>query len=157
MPYTERTYQLLGKAYADSGSVSTVCTYDGVETHNGAIPTMNAVAPVQNIVEEPLCSFTRPLTEYNVTKTFTMTVTGGTVFVSGLAANCTDPTAFADFNKVCTPLPEVKTNVRLDGTLIDAVEADDGWHYMVPDGSTIEIDWVIPKPAMGVPGHKGGV
>lgn len=161
MPYTERTAQIWGKAYADSGQVSCTCSIDGVEVHNGVIPTVNATPPAQNITEEALCSFTIPLSTWGTTISHSMTVTGGTVFISNLYTDCSNPDDYAEFNPVNAndpATPEVKTNVRIDGTLIDSVEPEDGFHYRVPDGSTIEIDWFIPTPDPGVPGkHKMSV
>lgn len=100
-----------------------------------------------------MCSFTQHHLIFNTTKRLVMTITGGTLFVAGMQMDNMDLADLTAFQVITSIAPSIKTNIRIDGVLIDSVETDDGWVYRVDDGQTISIDWVLPSPDSGTPGR----
>lgn len=148
-----RTIQILGKAYSESGSVNMTCTIDGVQQFNGPVPTVNSALPDQNLDHEVL--FTVDVDENLVDQMIAsdITVSNGTAYIVCIAANQLNPLDQGQFITLFRPAADLKNDVRLDGVLLDAIEPDDGWHYEVPDGSTLSIDWKIATPPQGNPGN----
>jgi len=153
-----RTVQILGKAYSETGDVSIVCNFNGVEVHNGVVPTVVGVTPDQNTTRVVLFSFEVDDTLYGATIPSSFVVTGGTVFIAGVQANKNHIDDLSVFDTGTNSLePGTKTNITVDGVLIDAVQPLEGWHYEIEDGSTLVIDWVIPIIPVTLPGQPGNV
>lgn len=153
-----RTIQVLGKAYAPSGDVTLVCNIAGLgEVFNGIVPTTVSTDPVgdHNIDQafEPLFTFDVDVHMINTVIASDITCTGGTAFIACIAANKLNPADWSQFVTLFRHAPDLKRDVRLDGVLLDAIEPDDGFHYEIPDGSTLSIDWNILNLPRFVPGR----
>ena len=119
-----RTIQVLGQAYSESGSVSINATIDGNIVWNAVVPTTAAAAPEQNLLQEVLFQFDVPDTMYNITVASSFTVTGGTAFIAGLAGNNLIAADLTAFKPLWRSPASMKTNIVLDGTLIDAIDVN---------------------------------
>ena len=149
-----RTIQVLGQAYSTTGTVSIVCNVSGIgEVFNGTVPTVNTAPPAQNTAYGVLFQFDVDNTISNTILGSTITASNGTAYIAGLQANQLNPADFTQYINMFRFAPDLKNNVRLDGVLLDTVEPDDGWHYEIPDGSTLSIDWKFKKLPRGVPGN----
>ena len=149
-----RTIQVLGKAYAVSGSVNVVCNVAGMgEVYNGPVTTTQGAVPPQNLEHEVLFSFDVPEEIQNTVVASDITVTGGTAYIVTIAVNKVIPGDLTAFETLFRETVGLKGDVRLDGVLLDAIEPDDGWHYEVPAGSTLSIDWHLNPLRAGVPGN----
>jgi len=148
-----RTIQVIGKAYAEAGTVTIHAVVNGTTVFNGVVPTTAGLPPIQTNDIETLFQFDVPDTMYGIVVPSSFTVTGGTAYIAGISANNIIPNDLAAFDPLWQFAPSLKTNIKLDGTLIDAVEPEDGWHYGVQDGSTMTIDWNLPELKFDIPGH----
>lgn len=150
-----RTIQVLGKAYSETGqAVSVSCNIAGMgEVFNGTVPTVDASPETHNGEMEVLFSFDVDETLSNTVIASDITATNGAVFVAFIAANKLNPVNFSEFVTLIRATPDLKQDVRLDGVLLDPVEPEDGWHYEIPDGSTLSIDWQLRELPYGVPGR----
>jgi len=151
-----RTFRIMGQAYASTGDVSVVAEFDGVTVHDGIVPTTSSVEPSQNTARDVMIEFNVADTLYNNVVPSSFAVSGGVFIIAGIMANNTKSDNLAEFNylwQTANQSPS-KTNISLDGILVDIIEAY-GWHYRVPDGSTMTIDWRLPEPPLGtdLPGH----
>lgn len=152
-----RTVQILGKAYSMSGQVSVTCSYSGVQVYSGTVPTAASNPPVQNIDYGPMLSFDVPTTLLNRVVTSSITVTNGTFYLADISVNKVVATDWAlfqpQFRDLTTPGAQpLKQNVKLDGVLIDTAEPMDGWHYEIPNGSTLTLNWnlsIVPRFSAG--------
>jgi len=149
-----RTLQIMGQAYSDSGDVSVTAIFDGVTVHNGVVPTSNAQTPGQNVARDVMVQFDVQDTLYNKTVASSFAVTGGDLFIAGIKGNNSDLADISAFNYLWQSAGQTpsKVNIKIDGVLVDITEAY-GWHYLVPNGSTMTIDWVLPEAQGEVAGH----
>lgn len=152
----QRTVQVLGAAYSTTGDVTMVCNIAGLgEVFNGVVPTINSAPPLQNTVSDVLFTFDVDARTINQIIASDITISNGTGYIAGIAANRLNPADWSMFIPLYRSAPDLKQDVRLDGVLLDMVEPDDGWHYEIPDGSTLAIDWNIRNVPRFVPGRLG--
>jgi len=147
-----RTIQVLGLAYSESGDVSITASFNGELVHDGVVPTV-ASAPVVGGEVVALIEFDVDDTLIADGVPSSFEINGGTVMIAGLAANKMLPSNLAQFIEFWESEPGLKTNIKIDSVLIDAVEPSPGYHYEVNDGATIEVDFNFPVPLGNVPGH----
>jgi len=151
-----RTFRIMGQAYASTGDVSVLAEFNGVTVHDGIVPTTPSLAPSQNTARDVMIEFDVEDTLYNNVVASSFVVSGGVFIVAGIMADKTNPADLDGFNYMWQKANQSpsKTNISLDGILVDIIEAY-GWHYSIPDGSTMTIDWKIPEPPSNadLPGH----
>lgn len=151
-----RTFKIYGAAYDENNTVSLSITFNSVLVFDGVVPTIASTVPDPSIISEELASFEIDETWWPAGAVpCEITVTGGTAIIAAIGSNkwrLYDPAAHFKFSTP-TSSPRIKKNITLDGMLLDVEEAEDGWHYLIPDGSTLALDWNLPpiKPAM--PGY----
>jgi hypothetical protein len=150
-----RTVQVIGEAYSETGSCALTMEFNGSTVFDGTVAATAATSPAPNTSKKALFEFEVPDTLSNLTAPSRIVVTEGTIFISTLAANKSSIDDLTQFVEIVYAAPALKTNVTIDGVLLDAVEPEDGWHYRVEPGETLEIDWALgPLPiwALGSPG-----
>lgn len=147
-----RAFKFRGQAFAPTGNVSVLATFNGVEIHNGAIPTTQSTAPDANA--EMLELWTAEM-DATVTGNINLSieVQGGTLFFGGLLAN-------SPYNPPDWWAPPYTVNEETDGknnVAINGVPAysriptpdpntDGEWQYPIPSGSTFTCTVTINPP-----------
>jgi hypothetical protein len=157
-----RTFKFQGKAYSTTDTVSVTASFNGVQIHNGTVPTTNSPAPSRNTADlEDLFQYVGT-TDLSGNVAFSLAVTGGSVFFglpianySGFTAEINTDTDPWTWGNVITPPEDYwqdvnmnteqsdgKLNVLVDGApqerqVVDPQEELGDWQYLVPDGSIL--------------------
>lgn len=162
----------MGKAYAESGTVSVTVNFNSAEVYNSSVTTTASATPAQPTEVEELFTFTVD-TSVSGSIPLTIAVSGGDLVFSNLLGNYVgaelqdsdndgNPDIVDGAFVVVTPIVDFyddlnsntsssdgKDNVTIDGVAQsrNATPGSDeeigDWWYTIPDGSTLACDFQI--------------
>lgn len=146
-----RVLKFTGEAFSPSGNVSVVAIFNGVEVHNGPIPTTPLEPPTSHGGQ--LLDLWQTEIDASVTGNIPLSiqVTGGTLYFGALFGNSpyNPPNEFDDVSPI-DPASDGKNNVLIDGVAppprIPAPGEEGPWQYPIPSGSTFTCSMTVDPP-----------
>ena len=131
---SNRNINLLGEAFAASGSVSLTVGVNGTAIHNGAVTTTAGAAPTMgSYTDAKDGALVGTVREYAAeTLSFSVAVSGGQCIITGLSTSNPPVVLATTAND-----NQVLTNVQINGESPELESSDGQRHYLLEDGDVM--------------------